>query len=63
MRKKATNKQKAYQVEFQKNNTTRIRFQLNNEYDADIIEFMNTLSNKNGYLKELVREDMKKRSQ
>lgn len=63
MRKKATNKQKAYQVEFQKNNTTRIRFQLNNEYDADIIEFMNTLPNKNGYLKDLVREDMKKRSQ
>lgn len=63
MRKKATNKQKAYQVEFQKNNTTRIRFQLNNVYDADIIEFMNSLPNKNGYLKDLVREDMKKRSQ
>ena len=63
MRKKATNKQKAYQVEYHKNNTTRIRFQLNNVYDADIIEFMNLLPNKNGYLKDLVREDMKKRSQ
>lgn len=62
-KRKLTNKAKAYMTEYSKTHTTRIAFQLSNEYDADILEFMKTVPNKNGYLKDLVREDMKKRSQ
>lgn len=59
-RRKLTNKAKAYMTEYSKTHTTRIAFQLSNEYDADILEFMKTVPNKNAYLKELVRTDMKK---
>lgn len=61
MRKKATNKQKAYIYEYQKENTRRINFQLNKIHDADILEFLDSLENKNLYLKNLVRDDMKKK--
>lgn len=58
-RKKATNKQKAYIVEYMKNNCKRISLQLNIENDKDIIEWMNHQENKNAYLKQLIRDDMK----
>ena len=59
-RRKLTNKAKAYMTEYSKTHTTRIAFQLSNEYDADILEYMKTVPNKNAYLKDLVRADMKK---
>ena len=63
MKKKLTNKAKAYMVEYNKEKTTKISFKLNNEYDADILEFMKTVGNKNGYLKELVRQDMARKKE
>ena len=62
-RKKATNKQKAYIVDYNKENTKRVNFTLNLNYDADIIAYLDTLPNKNGYLKQLIRDDMKTKMQ
>lgn len=58
MRKKATNKQKVYIQQYKKDNCKRISFELNSNYDQDIIEFLNSKDNKQGYLKELIRKDI-----
>lgn len=58
-RKKATNKQKAYIVDYVKSKCKQVTLMLNQENDADIIEYLNTLPNKSGYLKQLIRDDMK----
>lgn len=60
MRKKATIKQKAYIIEFNKDNYKQINLRLNENYDKDIIDYLGSLENKNGYLKELIRKDMNK---
>lgn len=39
-----------------------IVFDLNKETDADIIAHLEAVSNRTGYLKALIREDMKKES-
>lgn len=38
--------------------TTQFKLRLNNKTDADIIEFLKSLPNKQGYLKELIRKDI-----
>ena len=45
---------------YNKANTTAFTFRFNNENDADIIEHLQSLDNKNGYIKELIRENIKK---
>lgn len=57
-----TDKQKRYDQDWKAKNTTRVTVRLNNNTDADIIEFLDTLDNKQGYIKELIREDMKKQN-
>lgn len=57
-----TEKQKRYDQDWKAKNTTRIALRLNNNTDADIIEFLDTLNNKQGYIKDLIREDMKKQN-
>ena len=37
-----------------------ITMQLNREYDEDILTWLDSQENKQGYLKALIREDMKK---
>lgn len=37
-------------------------FDLNRETDADIIEHLETIKNRTGYIKQLIRDDMKKES-
>jgi len=44
-----------------KNNTTRVAMKLNNKTDADIIQYLASIPNMQGYIKALIREDMKKR--
>lgn len=44
---------------YDKANTTQINFKLNNKTDKDIIEHLNKQLNKQGYIKELIRKDMK----
>lgn len=50
----------APQNKYDKNNTVQIKMKLNKNTDADIIEFLGTVENRQGYLKELIRNDMKK---
>lgn len=40
--------------------TTRVYIKLNNNTDADILQHLETVGNKQGYIKRLIREDMKK---
>lgn len=46
---------------YQLKNTKSICLSLSRKYDTDIIEFLETLPNKNSYLKELIRKDIPKR--
>ena len=41
-------------------NTTQIKIKLNRKTDADIIEFLETLENKQGTIKRLIREEVKR---
>lgn len=43
---------------YEKNNCTRVSIKLGNKTDADIIEQLNKQENKQGYIKELIREDI-----
>lgn len=43
---------------YEKNNCTRVSIKLCNKTDADIIEALNHCGNKQGYIKELIREDI-----
>lgn len=49
-------KRKAYEQE----NTQQIRLKLNRKTDADILSWLFSLPNKQGYIKELIRKDMKR---
>ena len=50
----------APQMKYDKNNTVQIKMKLNKNTDADIIEHLETVDNRQGYLKELIRNDIKK---
>ena len=45
--------------EYDKNNCTRINLKLNNKTDADIIEKLDGVENKQGYIKRLIKNDVK----
>ena len=49
-----------YIADYDKLNTTRVSVKLNKEHDADILEHLSTLPNKQGYIKALIRADIKK---
>lgn len=42
-----------------KENTVVVTMKLNKNQDADIIEKLNSVDNKQGYIKELIRADLK----
>lgn len=46
------------QAKYDKANTVQITLKLNKKTDADIIEALESVSNKQGYIKELIREDL-----
>lgn len=46
---------------WKRKNTKLITMRLNNYTDRDLLQFLNTLPNKQGYIKELIRTDMKNR--
>lgn len=50
--------QKKYEAE----NTKRVYIKLNKNTDDDILSYLETLENKQGYIKSLIREDLKKRN-
>lgn len=47
-----------YDMQYAKKNTQQIKFVLNKNIDADIIDWLGTKPNKQGYIKELIRRDM-----
>ena len=63
MPRKTPIKQMAKAMEYQKANVKQLKLDLNKVYDADIIEYLATLENRSGYLKQLIRDDMKTKIQ
>ena len=53
-----TDAQKKAQAKYDKNNTKNITFKFNKKTDADILAKLDSVDNKQGYLKELIRKDM-----
>ena len=48
-------------AKYDKANTKGIYLKLNKKTDADIINFLNNLENKQGYIKDLIRYSIKER--
>ena len=48
------------QERYDKANTTRVAIKLNNNTDADIIEYLDKSGNKQGLIKELIRKEMQR---
>ena len=47
-------------MKYKKKNIKQMKLDLNRNTDSDIINFLETCENKQGYIKALIREDMKK---
>lgn len=52
--------QAKYVYEYQKEKTQRVSLQFNKIHDADILEQLEKQPNKQGYIKDLIRADIKK---
>lgn len=50
----------AFQQKYDKANTTQIRMKLNLKTDADILAKLESVGNKQGYIKALIRADIEK---
>lgn len=50
---------KGYDLSYAKNNLVRIPLNLNRSTDGDIISWMDKQSNKQGYIKQLIRNDIR----
>lgn len=48
------------QERYDRKNVVRTNLKLNKKTDADILEKLNKVPNKQGYIKNLIREDIKK---
>lgn len=59
MKRKWTEKELKKFAEYDKQNTIQVKMKLNKKTDADIIEQLNKVDNKQGYIKSLIRADMK----
>ena len=46
------------QLKYDEANTTQVKLKLNNKTDADILDWLNQMKNKQGYIKELIRRDI-----
>lgn len=47
-------------MKYNEKNTKQIKFSFNLKTDADILEKLNNVPNKQGYIKELIRNDLNK---
>ena len=50
------------QIKYNTNNTARLPINLNKNTDTDILDYLATLPNKQGYIKELIRADMQRKN-
>ena len=55
----ATEAQKRAVLKYDSANTTQLHLKLNKKTDADILEFLGLQENVQGYIKELIRADIK----
>ena len=53
-----TDAQKKAVSKFDKNNTRQIKLKLNINTDKDILEKLDSVQNKQGYIKDLIRKDL-----
>lgn len=53
------NKQSIASMKYDKKNTRRICLKFNLKNDADILEKLDEVSNMQGYIKELIRQDLR----
>lgn len=53
--------QKRANAKYDKSNTKMMSFKFNLQTDADILDRLASVPNKQGYIKELIRKDMSKR--
>ena len=58
MIRKSTDAQIRAAVKYDKNNTRLIQMKLNKKTDADILEFLDGLDNRQGFIKDLIRKHM-----
>lgn len=49
-----------YIANYNKQQTTSFHLKLNNKHDADVIDKLNSVDNKQGYIKQLIRDDINK---
>ena len=61
MANKSTESQIRASIKYNKENTVQISLKLNRSTDADLIESLNRVANKQGYIKELIRRDIAKK--
>lgn len=57
----ASEAQKRATQKYDQNNTRRITFKFNLNTDADILEKLDAVENRQGYIKQLVRADIEKK--
>ena len=55
------NNQSRNSIKYDKENTKRVYIKLNKNTDSDILAYLDSKPNKQGYIKELIRKDMKPR--
>ena len=59
MRKKATNKQKSYINDYNRENYRRFSFPVHREHNKQILEYLESVPNVRKYLLDLIAADMK----
>lgn len=47
-----------YTKKYDENNTTRVQLKLNNKTDADILAYLDSVDNKQGTIKQLIRNEI-----
>lgn len=60
MNRKVSDAQLKAQAKYDKANTVGVYLKLNKATDADIIEHLHKVSNRQGYIKELIRDDIRR---
>ena len=61
MANKSTESQIKASIRYNKENTVQISLKLNRSTDSDLIDSLNRVTNKQGYIKELIRRDIAKK--
>jgi hypothetical protein len=60
MPRKFTQKQLEYIADYDRENTVQVKLKLNTKTDSDILEQLASVPNKQGYIKALIRADMRR---